>query len=185
MVANYIINPVDKTPPGQSVRQSVSQSVGKKDRQSLTQTVPTPPPQPVNLPRPCFDECDSCQVFGAKQMPQVIGLCLLFVFSFCLHGLYRSFRVLVPILPRHFPQDFFRFFDSTSSRKPTRRLGNEPRKKETKTKTCKKQQEKQKLIEFSSVIQEQHTTTFSSRRNADWSFKAGCLLQNSCLEARS
>ena len=106
-------------------------------------------------------------------MPQVIGLWFLFLLSFCLHGLYRSFRVLVPILPRHFPQDFFRFFDSASGRKPTRGLGNEPRKEKQTNKQTNKQQENQKLIEFSSVFEEQLLRNLYS-----WTTPGGHLFYN-------
>ena len=93
------------------------------------QSLPFPSLPFLSLPRPRFDKSDSYQVFGAKQMPQVVGLGFLFFFPFCLHRLYRSFGVLVPILLRHFSQDHFRFFDSASGGKPTRRLGNQPGKK--------------------------------------------------------
>ena len=63
-------------------------------------------------------------------MPQVVRLSFFFLFSVCLHRLYRSFGILVPILPRHFSQDFFRFFDSAPGWKPTRRFWNQPGKKQ-------------------------------------------------------
>ena len=63
-------------------------------------------------------------------MPQVVRLSFFFLFSFCLHRLYRSFGILVPILPRHFSQDFFRFFDPAPGWKPTRRFWNQPGKKQ-------------------------------------------------------
>ena len=78
----------------------------------------------LNLPRPRLNKSDYYQVSGTKQMPQVIRPRSFVLSIFSLHLFYCSFRILVPIPPRHLPQDHFRFFDSSSSRKPAGRLRN-------------------------------------------------------------
>ena len=113
----------------------------------------------LHLPRPCLDKSNSYQVAITKQMPQMISLCSLFFFSFFLHTFYRSFGILVPILPRHSPQNDFRFLYSSSGGKPPRRLGDQPEKK----KRCSISYKFYKLYWRKATI----PTTFSNRSNSE------------------